>query len=258
MELDDWAAAFAVRFGLPERYAVFDVETTGFHETDVITQFAGVLVDGERTPERIDLILDWTLPGWLGEGEVQRRLDNLRQKTEFDANGRPSGKHFPMTLEKMREQGVPPLRAVETIAELLSSCRVGGFRFVSHNGRHFDQRFLNVAFEALLPKEEVFRFAPGELYDTGTMVKASQLGEVPLAHEYLEAFSDRISSRRARGVRWSLGDYCVEHYGLRRDDDVGLLHDAAHDCELTRRLYEVFRCASLRTTRSAAANEAQS
>lgn len=240
-----WFRAFARRFPLPDRYLVFDVETTGADARyDVITQVGYLLVEGGAVACELGAVLDWTADRRYDPAAIAARLDAIRARIEWDEAGRPTGRTLPMTVARMRAEGVPPGPVLAAVRDLFADCAAGGVGFVAHCGYMLDQRMLEAAFAGGRP----FRFRADHLYDTGAMEKGSQTGDLPRPAESLDAFSRRVLYSRRDGagrVKFNLADHAFRKYDLGRYGlDPAAAHDALVDCRMTYRLFETFRALS--------------
>lgn len=241
-----WFRAFARRYPLPSRYLVFDLETSGSNlHTDVIAQFAYALVDAGVVQCELAVTLNWADAGFHNPRDLDDRFDRIRRHIEVDEDGRPTGETFPLSVAKMRRDGVPPLPALAALSELLLDCRAGRVPFVTHCGLKFDRPMLEAAL-AGFPGDRAFRFRDDEIYDTGAMEKGSQTGDTPFPAEPLGEFLRRVLHKRRDGagrVKYALHRWCGPRYELPRRYglDPATAHDALVDCRATYRLFEIYR-----------------
>jgi DNA polymerase III epsilon subunit-like protein len=240
---------------IPDTYLVVDLETSGFEpERDYILQIGHCLVVDRQVVDRQAFLLDWTQvndvrvdTGWL-----ESRIE------ETGAQIRAQGKTFHTTWERLLTEGVEARSVLADYCSWINEIRARRMFFVMHNGA-FDTAFFNHSFHRfltpLLPGvDRCDHFTEHNVFDTGTILKAAQLPELPRAGETLRAFSRRVAGVRRKGVRWSLNEYAVPLFGL--DKKYGLTaaqaHDAGYDAYVTHLLFEELRTRAERELRRSA------
>jgi len=108
------------------------------------------------------------------------------------------------------EMGMGREAALREVHAVLKDASAGGYWLVGHNILRFDLPYLAVEFaryNLALPEFQVL--------DTAAVVKASQMDMPPPAPADLRAFQCRILNTPRR-IKYSLEDYCVPAYDLRR------------------------------------------
>lgn len=233
----------ARRFPLPDRYLVLDVETTGGGRDDQIVQVGYALAAGGRVECELSAVVDLPAGGWR-PGWVADRLSLCRSRIELDEGGRPTGDVYPFTVDRLREQGVPPGPLFAQLAELFADCRAQRVPFVVHSGMTLDVRMWESAFGQI---GRHWEFGPDELWDTGAIEKASRTQALPAPGERLVPYLRRAMFARKNGagsVKYALGE-CARRYGLVArhglDPLSGRVCDALVDARLTFHLFELYR-----------------
>lgn len=238
--VDAYLAAMRGRYpDLPRRYLVIDLETTGVDlRSDLIVQIGHCLVDGGQPVDTAAFVLDWAAAGKVTAEWLAERLARTRRYVEEDSAGRPTGRRYRFTPERLRQEGADPLAILAFYASWLEDLRQEGVFLVAHNGYHFDCALLERHFQRLLQKP--YQFAADEVCDTGMLVKAAQAGLSFWPGDTPQSFSQRVYRERLKGVRWALDSFCVPYfqldrkYGLRADD----AHEADWDVHVTHLLFQ--------------------
>ena len=135
----------------------------------------------------------------------------MRHNIEGDPE-RPTGRKWPITFERLRDEGQSPRKVLKFYRQLFEMIRDEGGLYVMHNGWQCDVKFLEAAFEEWI--NDPFVFAPHEVIDTGALVKAAQMHLRPKAEESMKDYFLRVVRAAAPGVLWSLDGFCLEAYGL--------------------------------------------
>src|SRR5215471_18744769 len=79
-----------------------DTETTGVSfDDDLIWQAGHCLVKDRALVNKDGFILDWTRHPAVDQGWLRARLEETRRHVEQDAEGRPTGRTFQISYEKM-------------------------------------------------------------------------------------------------------------------------------------------------------------
>lgn len=208
----------------PESYLVVDIETTGFSPVrDYIVQFGIVHVEGCEVVSKLSFLVQ------IPPGSMNEKATEVHGLTE----------------EMCNTQGVPRKDAIYSICNTLTQW-VGSRAdpvFIGHNAYKFDFPFMQGEFErAGLPR---FDLSSCRIIDTGAIVKAEQIGTYPLLEhgETLYEFNDRVLNLRIKGVKWALGEYCMNRFRLQEKmASEGIkTHDATSDCMLTHWVFEKLR-----------------
>lgn len=245
MSLQHWFRSWSSRPGFPDNYFVFDFETTGVeHGVDLIVQVGYCHVRDRCVVANEGFMLDWTSDGRVPADWLAARIATTKRHVEVDrSTGAPSGKHYPFSVDRLREEGLPPGEVLETFLRLLESSRRCGEVFVGHNAWSYDAPMWSWHSSKFLGHDFVFR--PDDIFDTGMMEKASQLGLLPAQGESMRDFAVRVYHARPF-KRWSLDRHAIPKYGL--DVKYGLDPERAHhadfDCLATHCLFQEFRMMS--------------
>jgi DNA polymerase III epsilon subunit-like protein len=149
---------------------------------------------------------------------------------EKDANYR-------LDYDTVVREGQDPRVFIPALAGTLRTALTNGLSLVGHNLCAYDLVLLsravtNLTGESLLiPTDRVF--------DTGMMVKAKQLNNVPNDGENQLQWFQRVYNTRSR-VKWKLDGYCADTYDLwgKSGLDPTAAHDALSDCILTHHLFQ--------------------
>jgi len=203
---------------LPESYLVFDTETSGVNPTkDKILQYGfGVVKEGQLVDHFSILV---NRPGLkIAPGAVA-------------VHG--------ISEEKMAAEGMDAEAAFNEVLSTFQAYRCAEQMFVGHN---------MIAFDAELFENESrhwgkeFRFGENEIFDTGMVVKAAQLGMYFDQRDSIRSWARKVSEVRARGVYWSLDRHCFSAFKLSKFGlDKEAAHDAGEDCQLTHFLVKRFK-----------------
>lgn len=238
MSASNWFARMLEYMAYPADYIVFDCETSGLHATqDLIVQIGYCIVQDHEVCFNSSLLLDWTR--FTGK---QFEQSWLRDKMAYTKHQMEKAGHvFPMTYEKLHDEGVEPLAALASFRDLCLDARGRGDFFLAHNSWGFDIPRIERHMERFLGDN--FEFEPNEVFDTGLMEKANQLDLFPYPAESRHAFYLRVRSRIATKTYWSLDRHCIGKYELEKKYglDRTKAHDAAFDCLATHYLFQEFR-----------------
>lgn len=203
---------------LPDRYIVFDTETSGVNPYEChILQLGVAFVESRR----VVAVLTQAL----------HREGIFIHPEAIKVHG--------LTAEKLKAEGIPPKEYIPYLVETFKEYRDLGYMFLGHNMMAFDAPLFEREAKSLgCP----FQFGENDILDTGMIVKASQLGLCFKDQETLRGFYKRVSEVRAKGVRWALDKYCYPTYGLvKYGVDISKAHDAGTDCQLAHYLLEELR-----------------
>lgn len=203
---------------LPQSYVVLDLETNGLDpETNVGLQYGLLLVKDGATIDCITTLIKYpeTVP-ISQEAIAVHGLDHA----------------------KLAREGVPPEEALPALVSVMKDAEAKGWMFLGHNISAFDRRIIE---RDSAKYGDPFVFGANSIIDTGMLVKASQMTDIPFdPRDTLQDFYRRIRDVRAR-IKWSLSGYCydrfrLDRYGVKRDE----AHDAGVDCRLVHYLYREF------------------
>ena len=232
--------------GLPDTYLVFDLETTGFApESDLILQIGHCLVVDRKVADRQSFLLDWTRAApdrghWPSRNGQQIRPWLENRIGQLAEAFRQQNKPFHTTLERLVTEGVDPVSTLLDYRSWLEEINERHWFLVTHNGYAFDCRFLEAHFDRF---GKPLSFRSDNVFDTGAILKAAQLGLALHPGESLQQFATRVHKIRAKGVRWSLSEFAVPLFGLdaKYGLDMARAHDAGTDALTTHFLFEEMR-----------------
>ncbi len=243
MIISHWQPWFRQQYGgvLPESYVAADVETSGFSRTrDVIVEWGHCLVRDKKVVDRLNVVLNWYAVDSVPHNYITDQLNRVRRQMELD------GRHWRITPEVMREEGIHPAKALNFVHDFLNETLVNQkLMLVVHNGLNFDCEMIRNAFEQDLQVK--FEFDPNQVFDTGSVEKACLLHphprSIPLDGETLKAYFKRINGWRAPyGMRWNLDGHCVPKYKLAEKGlDPAKMHQAGEDAFALHLLMEEYR-----------------
>ena len=198
----------------PDKYIVFDLETTGFSpRSDDIIQI-GIIEVEDCTP--IDDARSYIVnPDFPNKFTVPDHITELTG----------------ITSKMVTYDGIDPAFVIPLIAEKMRNNYI-----VSHNGIKFDKQFLSAAcrrFNTLAPRD-------GLWLDTAALYKAMQMDSMSLlsACDTFYEFGVKILDRRVKGLKYNLAHCCND---LHIDTEDLRLHSADADCVATYRLFEALR-----------------
>jgi DNA polymerase III epsilon subunit-like protein len=241
------------RFRSFDDYLVIDTETTGVNfEHDLIWQVGHCLVKGRQPVNRGGALLDWARHPLIDQGWLKQRLLDTKRMVEFDRDGKPTGKTYHISYERMADEGVEPEPVLSEYLKWLRQGHEEKMFFVAHNGYRFDARMLQEHFNRFL--REPWGFDDWELFDTGMVEKASQAMMGPWPTDTMRSFARRVDSQRLRGIRWNLDQHCVPRYRLAEKHglDMTAAHDASFDSYLCHLLFEHWRALAAENEKRAA------
>jgi DNA polymerase III epsilon subunit-like protein len=203
---------------LPKNYVVLDLETSGLDpHTNVGLQYGLLFVKDNTTIDCVTTLLRYPESVPISpDATAVHGFDHAR----------------------LAKEGIPPEEAIPAIVKMLKDATANGWMFLGHNISAFDRWIIE---RDARQYGEAFIFGPNSIIDTGMLVKASQLDNIPFNQDdTLEAFYDRIRDIRVR-IKWSLSGYCYDRfklgrYGVGKDE----AHDAGVDCKLVHYLYREF------------------
>jgi len=204
---------------LPDSYLVFDTETSGADPAkDKILQYGfAVVIDGKLV-DSFGVI-------------ANRGRDCFIHPKAIEVHG--------IDHDRMEREGVDPKLAFDEVVSTFEAYRERGWMFVGHNAIRFDAELFE---NECKHWGHSFCFKPDEIFDTGMVVKAAQLGMYIDPRHTIRSWARRVSNVRAKGVYWSLDRYCFKEFKLSEFDlSAGDAHDAGYDCRITHFLLQRFK-----------------
>jgi DNA polymerase III epsilon subunit-like protein len=231
----EWFQLLSKHFSFPRDYTTIDLETSGLMaDVHSICVIGHTVVRDGKPVETKETYINW----WADPDTDIKRLELQLQTTELIM--RANNKTFLHTKEKLQALGRPPKEVFEEYLKLFEEMEDRGEVLVSHNGIAFDLPFLVAHFHNVL--RVGWKFREDLVFDTGVMLKASQMATVPQPKpdETFYQFLKRVSRTPAKGIFWALDKYCEPRFGLCKQAGVDptLAHTAGVDSLLTAYLYE--------------------
>lgn len=225
--------------GIPTDYFCFDTETTGFsREHDVIVEWGHVVVRDCKPVDKVNLVINWIGSGLVDDDYVISALARVRRRMAVE------GKHYRITPEVMREEGISPEEALPFIYNMCCKVQENNEIFAAHNGLNYDASMLLAHFKDFGVGEYSWR--PNDIFDTGGAVKALRLGRDPKSSprkgETLRDYFKRLVAMRVAGLRWGLDGPYVAGMNLQRFDiDLEDAHVAGNDALVVHGIVEHLR-----------------
>lgn len=220
----------------PNNYCTFDIETTGSDRAkDVILEWGHVLVKDGKVVDSNNVVLNWFAVDSVPHDWLLDRLDMIAGRM------RHTGRSWRLSAKVLKDEGVSPAEVLPFIHEFLSSLKAQDYTFVAHNGWNFDIDMIQAHFKQDLSTS--FMFDPTRVIDTGAVVKAMQMPEIPAPKtgEDLRAYFKRIIAIRAPGVRWNLDGYVFSRFEMeKRGMKLENAHTAGADAMVLHHLMQVF------------------
>lgn len=236
--MDQFFERMLTQFGnTPDDYVVFDAETTGpIVGTDLITQAGLCIVKNRQCVHRDVRVLNWADSDLINRDWLAERMAKTKEIMES------KGKTYHTTFDLLRT-GDDPRTVLRDYAEIFEDAREKGFYFVGHNVWNFDRKIFCHHWSRFTPEDPQFDWGENELFDTGMVAKAIQIGSYPWSNDTIKSWAARVGAVRAKGVFWALDNYCVPTYKLaeKHNLDMASAHDAGFDCYVTHLLFEEFR-----------------
>lgn len=228
--------------GIPNTYLALDIESTGYDmKIDVVTEIGHVLVQDGKVVDKSATLLDWTDHSVVDYDWLRRRLASLNMQMQ-------PGVESHISIDSMRQRGVPPGRVFELYLQLLNLVRDKGIFVVGHNHVAFDEKML---------KHNVVGFGYGDDFDFGPNVfdvhaveRAHQLADddrtATRSGESVREYMKRMAymkPRDDRRVTSNLTPFCFKKYRLaeRFGLDIGNSHRACDDAMATHLIVQVWR-----------------
>jgi DNA polymerase III alpha subunit (gram-positive type) len=188
----------------PEKYIIFDIETTGFSgKTDKVTEIGAIKIVDDKVISEFNVMFNWDI-------EIPKKITELTT----------------ITKQMLDENGIEPLKAINEFLEYIGT----DIPLIGHNVIRFDIPFLIGNFEALAKLKLHER-----VVDTAAEYKASKIKAQRKAGELHHQFANRILSHQHYGVKYSIDTACVE---FNIDKSKITRHRAVGDCYLTKEIYK--------------------
>lgn len=221
---------------LPDNYCVADLETCGFSpERDLIIEVGIGHVVNRQLVSRQCAVLDWTRYEGIDQDYLASQLERIR--VEYEKKGRS----WRYNMDVLKAEGHDPIQVLHTYVMEMYKAITGDEMIVGH-GFHFDRRMIDAHARRFLNGYQL-PWHDEAIFDSGLIVKGSQIGKLPWPGESREAWFNRIRAAQVKGVMWALDGYCVERYELvqRYGIDVQQAHSAGYDVMLCHLMVETFR-----------------
>lgn len=220
----------------PDDYLFLDVETTGKDfGLDLITEVGWAIVRGRRVIDYGGQLLNWQ--ALLPPEQWAWVCDRLEEcNAAMAAKSRPTH----ITPERLVAEGVSPIHALATYADILQGAIEYGDLLVGHNAWFFDRQMVD---------SNLLRFCGRRLpwhanaiFDTGLVERASQMNRLPWLGDTLDKWQARAAAY-PYNTQWNLDVHCVRKYQLaeRFNLDLSQLHRAGFDCVVGHLLFETYR-----------------
>lgn len=223
----------------PRDYLVVDIETTGVERgLDLIVQIGHCYVLDGVPVDRSGTVLDWTSHPAINRQWLADRMVRVKRQVEFDRDGRPTGKRYHLTYDRLRDEGADPVAILRVYRDWFAKLRADRRFFVSHNGISFDGPFLDEAFQKFLGTSH--SFLDGEMFDTGMIEKALRGNLGVWTEDSPKDFFERVGKRPLKGVRWALDAFAIPAHNLhvKHALDMSLAHTADYDAYLCHLLFQ--------------------
>lgn len=213
MIVNSWSTEFRKRFNgaLPLNYCSWDLETTGFGKQDLIVEFGHCIAHDGIAAHKMTAVLDWTKHPKVDQAWLKEKLDYVKQMVEFK-DGKPTGKKYQMTYERMQEEGQEPEKVLEFYFDLFWKLRQNGGFWIGQNLLSFDERVFDQHLKEFVGFE--WKFKDDEVFDVGAIHKATHLKLLPYKDETLRTYMNRVNHCHTKGFKWNI-EACMEHYKLR-------------------------------------------
>lgn len=246
MNVTEWPPSWRDLIGtnLPSSYCSVDLETTGFSKDyDLIVEYGHCLVDNGQVVDRLNLVLDWTRHPIIPQGWLAQQLDYVRNRMA------ERGMTYHMTMRRLRDEGIDPIKGLNFIYEFLSTLRSNGSFFTTHNGYRFDEDMLAHSFVGFEVCQTRFSFGDFSLFDTQAIEKSRVCARDPKARvrtdDTLRSWCKRLCYMNSGRLRTDLLS-CANKYRLpeKYGIDMAMAHTAGFDAYLTHLLFQE-QCASV-------------
>ena len=235
-----WATAMCKQLGgIPDSYVCFDTETTGLRpEYDVVVEWGHCVVVDRQVVNKTSFLLNWMDYPRMNPDYVCRQLEELGSLMDR------KGKAWHITCDQLKAEGVPVLKGLATIRNLLEDWQSLPLLLVGHNSWRFDAEMIKSCCEQDLC--ESITFLPQGMLDTGAIEKSVQRFDDPRvwpqADDTWQSWAYRVLDIRGK-TKWALDTHCVPKYGLEPLHGVkaATMHTAAEDAYVLHLLLEEYR-----------------
>jgi len=233
--MGEWFGMLNKHFSFPRDYTTIDLETNGL-QPDVceICVIGHTVVRDGKPVENKESYINWWLDPDVDHAAIEKRLTSTQKVME------EKNKTFLHTKAKLLECGRAPKEVLEEYLDLFEAMEARNEILVSHNGVAFDLPFLVAHLHNVL--RVGWEFREDLIFDTGVIMKASQMATVPspMPNETFYSFLRRVSRTPGYGIKWALDGYCEDRFGLRKKAGAKAegAHTAGVDSLLTAYLYE--------------------
>jgi hypothetical protein len=185
--------------GFPDTYLVFDLETSGLADDDLIVAIAFLYVKQNEPPLAHHLLLDWTRYGQqVSQTWLANRLASAHMRRRI-------------TVEDLQRDGMDPVAGLRYFRDLLRGLSPET-DLVGHNIIGFDLPVLQRHFLEWLVDDA--NWLPRNwCWDTGLAEKCIGARVFPEDGELWLDYFNRVRNVHACGVHWAL-NYCVDKYPL--------------------------------------------
>lgn len=188
----------------PEKYIVFDIETTGFSgKTDKVTEIGAIKVVNGKVVSEFNVMFNWNIT-------IPVKITELTT----------------ITKEMLDENGLDPEVAIDEFLGFIGDITP----LIGHNVVRFDIPFLIGNFP-----NHALDMLNQRVIDTAGEYKAKKVGMIKAREENHYQFANRVLSLRHYGVKYSIDTACIE---FNIDKSKITQHRAVGDCHLTKAIYE--------------------
>lgn len=195
----------------PTRYAIWDLETTGFSPTENhIVEIAAMVIEDGKVVDEYSVLLN----------------------NDVDIPAEAEAIHH-ISKEMCAADGIDPKEAIIHLSKMI----VAAGACVTHNGTRFDAAFLAAHSTRLgCVNEATMEILAYRHFDTAALYKGSRMAqEWNPESEMFRDYAIRILNERVPGLKYNVG-VCCDTLGIDRSATVQ--HRAMGDVELT---YEIFK-----------------
>ncbi len=247
MIINDWDSTFTAKYGhnFPDSYLCFDTEYTGNDQrNDLIIEIGHTMVENGKIVDKGNLILNWYGYPGITDSWLNYKLNVIRSAV---------GSGWTLTPERVRSQGIDPLKALNFYDTLFNVWLARNLPFVAQNGQNADEKIVSGNFNRFLNKP--FSLPDNMFFDTGAIYKANKVWQtltgdvanfrsimIPSRSDTLKSYFNRVINTRIPGVKWSLS-LIIEEYGLmeKHNIDKNDFHSAGFDSMCVHWIMEEFR-----------------
>ncbi|HEY5918594.1 MAG TPA: 3'-5' exonuclease [Chryseolinea sp.] len=187
----------------PNKYVVFDFETTGFDPKECkILEIGAIKVVPGVPDTEFTAILNWGV-------EIPEKITEITGITQ-----------------EMADAGSNPEEVKKNFLDF-----IGSDILVGHNIYNFDLKFLKNFVDATHYNHDELMLS---FIDTAVLMKAKKMNEAIKFNELFHQFSERIMSQRIFGIKFNLG-LCCDELGIPKAEGQ---HRAMFDVRLTNEVYK--------------------